>query len=124
MYSNEKLKIIFNNTFGHCHFCGDPLNFEKYGCKEIENIEGAWEADHIHQKAKGGRIDESNCLPACVRCNRLRWHRKGNELREVILLGLIAKKEIKKNSIIGKQILELKSKRLQENKKRRRKILN
>ena len=124
MYSNENLKIIFNNTFGHCHFCGDPLNFEKYGCKEIENIEGAWEADHIHQKAKGGRIDESNCLPACVRCNRLRWHRKGNELREVILLGLIAKKEIKKNSIIGKQILELKDKRLQENKKRRRKPLN
>jgi len=120
MFSNSKLKAIFNNTFGHCHFCGDNLIFNKYGCKDINNLNGAWEVDHIHQKAKGGKKDETNCLPACVRCNRLRWHRKGSELREIILLGLIAKNEIKKGNNIGQQLLELKRKRLSGNKKRRR----
>jgi 5-methylcytosine-specific restriction endonuclease McrA len=120
MFSNSQLKAIFNNTSGHCHFCGDSLDFKKYGVKDINKLAGAWESDHIHQKAKGGRVDESNCLPACVRCNRLRWHRKGNELRKLILLGLIAQKEINKKNKLGKEILRLKNKRLTANKKRRR----
>lgn len=119
MKKNKRLKRIFDNTFGHCHFCGDPLVFKKYGYKDINNLKGAWEVDHINQKAKGGRKDETNCLPACVRCNRLRWHRKGDDLRELILLGLISKEEIKKDSEVGKIILKLKVKRMKENKERR-----
>jgi len=119
MFSNSQLKTIFNNTSGHCHFCGDHLDFKKYGVKDINDLAGAWEADHIYQKAKGGRVDESNCLPACVRCNRLRWHRKGEELRELILLGLIAQKEINKRNKLGMEILRLKNKKLSNNKKRR-----
>jgi len=114
------LKSIFNKTHGHCHFCGDSLTFEKYGCKDISNLKGAWEADHIIQRGKGGSKSAENCLPACVRCNRLRWHRKGHDIRDLLLLGLIANVEINKKSQIGQQILELKSKRIEENKKRRR----
>lgn len=120
--NNKQLKTIFNKTKGHCHFCGDPLVLQRYGCKDIEDLAGAWEADHIIQQGKGGSKSAENCLPACVRCNRLRWHRKGNNLRDLLLLGLISKVEIRKKTSIGKQLLKLKSNRIKINKKRRRSL--
>ena len=122
MISNDKLKTVFNKTLGHCHFCGDPLDFQKYGLKDINNIDGAWEADHVIQKGKGGIKEITNCLPTCIKCNRLRWHRKGDNLRELIFLGLIAKNEIIKKSKVGIEIDNLRSKREMDNKKRRRNI--
>lgn len=122
MFTNNKLKAIFEKTEGHCHFCGDSLVLEKYGVKDINDLDGAWEADHIIQQGKGGSKDVENCLPSCVRCNRLRWHRKGDDLRELIFLGLIAKDEIKKGSTVGKLISELKNKRDESNRNRRRNI--
>ena len=113
------LKLIFSRTSGHCHFCGDSLIFGKRGLKDCKNENGAWELDHVIQKDKGGRTAADNYLPACVRCNRLRWHRKGKDLRELLLLGLIAAGEIKKGTETGKRIQELKEKRTKENKKRR-----
>ncbi len=121
MLTNTKLKKIFDKTKGHCHFCGDPIVFEEYGSKETK---GAWEADHVIQKAKGGPKDDVNCLPSCTKCNRLRWHRKGDNLRDLIFLGLIVKDEIKKGSDIGKKIKLLKNKRIKTNVKRRRKIIS
>jgi len=121
MFSNKILEIIFNKTKGHCHFCGDILIFKKYGCKNIQDIKGSWEADHIIQKGKGGSQKAENCLPSCVKCNRLRWHREGSELQELVLLGLIVKDEIKKKSSVGVSMKELKIKREYLNEKRRRK---
>jgi len=118
--NKEMLRKIFLRTEGHCHFCGDRLVFEKYGWKKLNNLIGAWEADHVIQRGKGGSESAENCLPACVRCNRLRWHRKGHDIRELLLLGLIANVEINRKSDIGRKILELKSKRIEENRKRRR----
>ena len=122
MFTNNKLKAIFEKTEGHCHFCGDSLVLEKYGVKDINDLDGAWEADHVIQQGKDGSKDVENCLPSCVRCNRLRWHRKGDDLRELIFLGLIAKDEIKKGSTVGKLISELKNKRDESNRNRRRNI--
>ena len=122
MFSNRTLKDIFGRTKGHCHFCGDVLILTKYGCKNLNDLDGAWEADHVVQKGKGGSKTAENCLPACVRCNRLRWHRKGKELRDLIFLGLISKDEIKQNTALGKMIKALSAKRLKANIKRRRKI--
>jgi 5-methylcytosine-specific restriction endonuclease McrA len=122
MLSDATLKLIFDRTAGHCHFCGDPLVLAKYGWKALDDLDGAWELDHVIQKAKGGSENDGNCLPACVRCNRLRWHRQGRVLRELLLLGLVAKDEIKKSSPLGKAILELKERRLQNNRNRRRNI--
>ncbi|MDD5041489.1 MAG: HNH endonuclease [Candidatus Peribacteraceae bacterium] len=121
MFGSKSLLIIFQKTEGHCHFCGDPLRLHKYGCKDINDLGGAWEADHVIQRGKGGKKEAENCLPACVRCNRLRWHRKGNNLRELLLLGLIAKDEIKKSSAVGNTLKAMRAKRLMNNKKRRRK---
>lgn len=120
MFTNQILKTIFEKTHGHCHFCGDKLVFEKYGVKNIEDIGGVWEADHIIQRGKGGDKQHENCLPACLRCNRLRWHRIGEDLRDLLILGLIAKEQIKKKSILGNKIIELKNKRLEQNIRRRR----
>ena len=122
MITNSKLATVFNKTNGHCHFCGDPLVFEKYGVKYNNNLNGSWEADHIIQKGKGGSKDIENCLPSCVHCNRLRWHRKGEDLRDLIFFGLIVKDEIKKKTIICMKIAELKNKRVTQNTKRRRRI--
>lgn len=117
MITNRKIKGIFDRTHGHCHFCGDSLILEKYGLKSVN---GVWEADHIHQKGKGGANDADNCLPACYRCNRLRWHRRGDEIRSLLFLGLIAKAEIKKKTSLGRKIMDLKNIREQQNIKRRR----
>jgi len=124
MFSHNSLQAIFLRTEGHCHFCGDPVILEKYGCSDINDVEGAWEADHVVQRAKGGKKEAENCLPACVRCNRLRWNRKGDNLREVLLLGLIAKDQMKKSSPIGKTLSGLMMKRLASNERRRRKPLH
>ena len=104
------------------YFCGDPLILTKYGWKVLDDLDGAWELDHIIQKGKGGSKDAHNCLAACVHCNRLRWHRQGQALRELLLLGLIAKDEIKKSSSVGQQLLKLKERRLELNRRRRRNI--
>jgi len=120
MYSDSKLAEIFDRMNGHCHFCGDLLIFDKYGKNEA--VKGAWEIDHVIQKGKGGPKDRSNCLAACIRCNRLRWYRSGQEIRDLLLCGLIAKDEIKKGTQVGKTIQELKKKRLNTNIKRRRKV--
>lgn len=122
MFNTTTLKEIFNRTDGHCHFCGDGVVFKKYGMKDINNVTGVWEADHIKQKGKGGSKYSENCLPACYKCNRLRWHRNGEEIRELLFLGLIAREEIKKGKNIGKKLLELKKKREAVNEKRRRKL--
>ena len=122
MFSKKDLEDIFNRTDGHCHFCGDAVVFGKYGLKDVNETVGVWEADHIKQKGKGGSKKSCNCLPACYRCNRLRWHRKGDEIRELIFLGLIAKEQIKKNKALGRELLKLKKKRLSDNQKRRRSL--
>jgi 5-methylcytosine-specific restriction endonuclease McrA len=120
MFSDNQLTEIFNRTKGHCHFCGDPLVFDSYG--KADQTEGAWEIDHVIQKGKGGSKDASNCLAACIKCNRLRWHRTGQEVRDLLMYGLIAREEIKKKTQIGKAVEELKEKRLLANLSRRRKV--
>lgn len=105
---NTKLRSVYEKTSGHCHFCGDRLVFEKYGVKDINDLDGTWEADHVIQRGKGGSKDLENCLPTCVRCNRLRWYRDGDSLRELILLGLVAFDEVKRQSATNNQIEDLK----------------
>ncbi len=116
--TNNTLKAIFSRTSGHCHFCGDRLFFARRGIKKGQPEKGAWEVDHVIQKDKGGKNAAENYLPACVRCNRLRWHRKGRALRELLLLGLIAKKEIKKNTDAGKHFRRLVARRQAANRQR------
>ncbi len=112
-----ELRAIFDKTSGHCHFCGDPIKFENRGW--ALTMDGHWEVDHVIQRDKGGAKTAENCLPACTRCNRLRWHRSGDAVRELLWLGTIAMREIKYGTRVGKQLETLRQERLDENAMRR-----
>jgi hypothetical protein len=113
----HSLRDIYGRTNGHCHFCGDPIKFENRGWSE--EPDGHWEVDHVIQRGKGGTRGPDNCLPACTRCNGLRWHRTGDDLRDLLLYGLIAVRAIKARSPIGKELERLKEARLAANARRR-----
>lgn len=116
--NEQQLRAIFDKTEGHCHFCGDSVIFERRGWKEGD-LEGYWEVDYIIQRGKGGATSVDNCLPACTRCNRLRWHRTGAQVRELLFLGLVARDEIRRGSDVGQAILSLWEQRLLKNRQRR-----
>jgi hypothetical protein len=46
------VRAVYDKTRGHCHFCGDELEFEAYGAKRQPYPNGAWELDHVIQVAK------------------------------------------------------------------------
>ena len=119
--TEKQLRQIWEKTSGHCHFCGDAVELEKRGWKN-DDLTGYWEVDHIIQKGKGGSKSVENCLAACTRCNRLRWHRQGEAVRELLFLGLIARDEIVKSTATGKVLAQLREKRLAQNKLRRKSI--
>ena|SRR2546426_9876813 len=117
--TEKQLRQIWDRTSGHCHFCGDPVEFVKRGWK-VGALTGYWEVDHVIQKGKGGSNSVENCLAACTKCNRLRWHRQGEAVRELLFLGLIARDEISKSTATGKRLAQLREKRLAQNKLRRK----
>lgn len=117
--TEKQLRQIWEKTSGHCHFCGDVVEFEKRGWKD-GGLTGYWEVDHIIQKGKGGSKFVENCLAACTQCNRLRWHRQGKAVRKLLFLGLIARDEIAKSTAAGKVLTQLREKRLAQNKLRRK----
>jgi hypothetical protein len=59
-------------------------------------------------------------LPACTRCNRLRWHRKGEGIRELLFLGLIARDEIRSGGAVGRSLVRLREQRIHRNEMRRK----
>jgi hypothetical protein len=113
-------RAVFEKTGGHCHFCGDQLEFSRYGKTCGDNLEGAWELDHVVQRRKGGASNTDSYLPARWNCNRLRWHRKGRDLRRLILLGLVANDEIKTGTGLGRAIRAKFEQRTAKNRRRQR----
>ena len=120
--TKAQLRAIWEKTAGHCHFCGDPVDFRRRGYRR-ERIDGSWEVDHVVQRAKGGAVQIGNCLPACTRCNRLRWHRRGAALRHLLELGMIAKREVDRITDLGEKLIVLRSKQERQNAKRRGNLL-
>lgn len=116
--TEAQLQQIFQKTRGHCHFCGDPLQFHRRGWR-AKNLPGFWEVDHVIQRRKGGASAIENYLPACTRCNRLRWHRKGEAVRRLLRLGLIAHAEIRRATKLGKELTRREAQQLSRNRLRR-----
>ena len=118
MRNQVNLKAIWEKTGGRCHFCGDAIKFENRGW--AKEMDGHWEVDHVIQRGKGGARIAANCLPACTRCNRLRWHRTGAAIRQLLLLGIIATDEMKKaDSRLGIELTRLLKERPIKNESRR-----
>jgi HNH endonuclease len=110
------LQQIFDRTGGRCHFCGDALEFEKRGrgggALGVDDVpSGYWEVDHVNHVSRGGRRHGTNCLAACVGCNRLRWHRRGAYVRTTLRLGLVARDKIKDAGHTGRELLQAAMKR-------------
>ncbi len=114
-----QFREIWKKTNGHSHFCGDPVSLRKRGYRS-QRADGCWEVDHVSQRARGGAKLVDNCLPACTSCNRLRWHRSGAELREILRFGLIAKREMKAFTATGKRLIILTYRQGKLNQSRRR----
>ena len=66
-YDTLSLRRIYDKTTGRCHICGKKLSFTNYASL---GEKGAWEVEHSHPRAKGGRDHLNNLFPACIRCNR------------------------------------------------------
>ena len=77
---------VFQKTSGHCHFCGDPLDFRKRGRKYTQG----WESDHVIPAKRGGLQRQGNLLPAHWRCNALRSARGYEKLKTLLRVGFIA----------------------------------
>ncbi len=116
--TEKQFREIWEKTNGHCHFCGDPISLRKRGYRR-QRADGCWEVDHVTQRTKGGATSIENCLPACTSCNRLRWHRTGAELREMLLLGMIAKREMDRFTETGNLLIALRHQQSRQNKRRR-----
>ena len=86
--------LIFQKTGGLCHICGGELGDK-------------WSADHVRPFASGGGNEIDNFLPACGICNRLKWHRSPNMIRFIMQLGIYAKKEIERDTPLGRKMAML-----------------
>lgn len=102
--NSELVRAVYDKTHGHCHFCGDKVVLGHHGKTKGHPLRGAWELDHVIQRKRGGASNSDNYLPACWRCNRLRWHRRGRDLRRLIQLGLVANDEVMARTELGRAI--------------------
>lgn len=113
-YERGLLKV-FIKTNGHCHFCGDELDFESRRRSQHPN---AWERDHFVAKRRGGADSADNLLPACWQCNQLRWARTGRGIRKRLVAGMLAIK----NRKIAKLLAPLIEKRDEDLQRRRARL--
>lgn len=97
---------IYAKTNGYCHICGGRLDV-------------AWTADHVVPHAADGPHALDNYLPACSSCNRLRWHYTPEHIRYILELGIYARREVKNQTQLGKQLERLYERRQAENARRR-----
>jgi hypothetical protein len=115
----QRIRAIWEKTGGRCHFCGDPVKLSRRGYSRAGS-DGSWEIDHVTQRAKGGQSGVENYLPACTRCNRLRWHRTGAQLRQLLVLGIIARREIENLTETGQALIRLEDRKKRQNRNRRK----
>ncbi len=108
-------KFIFEKTGGHCHFCGKKLFFEAK-----RGNDGRWHIDHIVPFSRKGKNNIINYLPICNVCNRLRWNFKSEKIRDIFRFGVIAYREMRRNTEIGNRIKDIYKKQMEQNKKLRR----
>jgi 5-methylcytosine-specific restriction endonuclease McrA len=65
--SVERLRHIYDRTYGRCHICHKKVSFSNYGTL---GARGAWEVEHSNPRAKGGTDRLNNLYAAHIECNR------------------------------------------------------
>lgn len=98
--------IVRWKTDGRCHICGGPLGKN-------------WTADHVVPRRRGGQHAVENYLPACQVRNRLRWHYRPDEIKEILQIGIYARNALQHNTKVGRKIRELLEQRTKQKENRR-----
>ncbi len=106
---------IWEKTGGRCHICGRVLIFDA-----TKGEIGKWNVDHIIPFTRGGKDNSKNFLPICKVCNRLKWHFKGRKIRKLFQFGIIALRESKYRTGLGKSIIKIYKNKSVQNKNRRK----
>lgn len=88
--SKAERVLIHQKTDGRCHVCGIELEVESF------------QADHVKSHSKGGSSGVENFLPACRTCNNYRWDYLPQEFQWILKLGVWARTEIEKQTVLGK----------------------
>jgi len=73
---NTKKNRVWNKTLGHCHLCGERLDFT-----------GDWQMDHVVPRQSRGADAEWNLLPICGFCNRMKKAARTYKMRRVLMYG-------------------------------------
>lgn len=87
-------KAIQKKTGGTCHVCGGRLGQK-------------WQVDHVVPHKWGGVSRETNYLPACAECNRLRWGYRPEVIRLMLRFGRHAKQQIRHSRRLGEDLINL-----------------
>ena len=82
---------ILSKTGGKCHICGG-------------DIRGLWNADHVMAHSAGGKHSADNYLPAHSTCNNYRWDYLPEEFELILKLGVWARTQVEKGTIVGQSI--------------------
>lgn len=92
--TRQQRKAVGRKTGGACHVCGGKVDKQ-------------WQVDHVIPYSRGGASRESNYLPACSECNRLRWGYRPEVIRLMIRFGRLAKQEIRHGRPVGDVLIKL-----------------
>jgi len=57
----SQLRAIYDRTSGHCHFCGDPVAFEKRGWSD--DPDGYWEVTMSSSAGRAVRSRRTTASP-------------------------------------------------------------
>lgn len=85
---------VLQKTSKRCHVCGGKLTADNF------------HADHVVPHVAGGKHSVDNYLPACATCNNYRWHYLPEEIQWVMKLGVFAKTQIEKETMLGVALAE------------------
>jgi 5-methylcytosine-specific restriction endonuclease McrA len=89
----DERKAILAKTGGRCHVCGGRVNRE-------------WRADHVFAYRTGVESSVRNYLAAHALCNAYRWDYSPQEFQWILKIGIWARLQMEKESVLGEQMLE------------------
>jgi hypothetical protein len=89
--SSAERQQVNAKTAGRCHICGGM-------------VEEGWQADHVLAHSSGGGTEADNYLAAHTLCNNYRWDYLPQEFQTILKLGVWARTQIEKNTLLGKQL--------------------
>lgn len=105
--TKKQRERILAKTNSRCHVCGVDVKM------------GEFHADHVKTHISGGAHEENNYLPSCQTCNSYRWHFSPEELQIILKLGVWAKGQMLRETLMGVEIANAFMKNEMGNRKRK-----